>query len=74
MKLPSQLKINSRERLVPFLNILGQWSPAFLPGTGFIEDNFFHRCGEAAGYGMIQASYIYYAVTDLTGGRAQAVM
>ena len=52
-----------------------QWSLTFLArGTCFIEDNFFHRCGEGAGYGMIQASYIYYEVTGLTGGRAQAVM
>ena len=38
-------------------NILSQWSPTFLaPGTGFMEDPFYHRrvcVGD--GFGMIQA-------------------
>ena len=47
----SLLKVNSRERLVPFLSILGQWSPACLmPGTGFVEENLsMDKVGKVSG-------------------------
>ena len=48
-------------------DILEQWFPSFLgPGTGFVEDNFFHRPRRwNGGFRMIQARYIHCALYQL---------
>ena len=56
-------------------NTVRQWSPTLLaPGTSFMEEHFSMGPGvRGNGFGMIQAHYINYGPTDLTGGGAQAV-
>ena len=57
-----------------FVYILQQLSLIILaPGISFMEDNFSMDRGGGNGLGMIQAHYIYYATTDMTGGQAQVV-
>ena len=58
------------------LNDLIQWFLVFLPpGTGFMEDSFStDKVWGGDGFRMIRGYSTYYATTDLTGGRAQAIM
>ena len=58
------------------MKTLKQQSPTFLaPGTSFVKDCFSAEGGRGGvgWFGLIQAHYIYYAVTDLTRHGVQVV-